>query len=168
MARELLAILTAITLLSAAPALAVAVTPAPLGQPAWSELTPQQRQILAPLARDWNGLDAPRRKKWLGIARRYPAMTPEQQQRIQTQMKPWANLAPEERSAARAKFKKKNKEAPDLRETRRQKWEQYQSLPESEKKKFREKAARKNPSKRPLAHPATPPVPALSGTTAAK
>lgn len=171
MARALVAIFAAITLSLAVPAPAGAATPAPLAQPKWSELTPQQQQILAPLAKDWDGFGSARRTKWLGIAKRYPAMKPEQQQRIQTQMKPWASLTPEERNAARANFKKEkkeDKETPEQREARRIKWEQYQALPESEKKKFREKAARKTPPKKPLTHPAKLVVPALSGAAAAK
>ncbi|CAG4885307.1 exported protein of unknown function [Georgfuchsia toluolica] len=175
MARAFVAILAAITLSFALPGLA-AVTIGPLTQPRWSELTPQQQQILAPLAKDWDGFGTTRRKKWLNIASRYPAMTPEQQQRVQTQMKPWASLTPAERDAARANFKKKKKEAPEQREARRKKWEQYQALPESEKKKFREKAVRKNlprqtgnpPVAKPSKHPAPLGVPALSGTVPAQ
>ena len=178
MARALVAILAAITLLFALPARSEAASTAPLEQPKWSQLTPQQQQILAPLAKDWDGFVPSRRKKWLGIAKHYPTMTPEQQQRIQTQMKPWASLTPEERNVARANFKKKNKETAEQREARRKKWEQYQALPESEKKKFRERAARKSPlghaagsryTPVPPTHPATPAAPpTLSGTAAAK
>lgn len=177
MARALVAILAAITLSFALPALAGAATAAPLEQqPKWSQLTPQQQQILAPLAKDWDGFSVPRRKKWLGIASHYPAMTPEQQQRVQTQMKPWAGLTPEERREARANFKKKNWETLEQREARRKKWEQYQALPEAEKMKLREKTTRKslprqtgNPSvAKPLKHPAPLGVPALSGTAPAQ
>jgi len=175
MARTFVAILAAITLSLALPP-ARAVTTAAAGQTKWSELTPQQKQILAPLAKDWDGFGDSRRKKWLGIAKRYPTMTPEQQQRVRDQMKPWASLTPAERSVARANFNKKKKETPEQRESRRKKWEQYQALPEAEKKKFREKAARKTPPKRtasgslprPLTHPPVPIAPALSSTAATK
>jgi hypothetical protein len=191
MARAFFAILGTVSLilaLSAAPVVAAPATvlePTVLDQPKWSALTPQQRQILAPLAKDWDGLESFRRKKWLGIAQRYPTMQPEQQQRVSTQMKTWAALPPEERNVAREKFKKLKTAPPEQREVRRQKWEQYQALPEAEKKKFREKAAKKESARhsltnssvpRPLTRPATPPlssskpslVPALSGTATAK
>ena len=45
-------------------------------QPLWEQLNPQQKEVLAPLAQEWNGMDAAKRKKWLGIAKRYPGMTP--------------------------------------------------------------------------------------------
>ncbi|HEV7929114.1 MAG TPA: DUF3106 domain-containing protein, partial [Nitrosospira sp.] len=45
-------------------------------KPSWSELKPQQREVLAPLAQEWNDMDPAKKKKWLGIAKRYPGMTP--------------------------------------------------------------------------------------------
>src|ERR1700745_3911805 len=143
MARTLFfAIIGAVTLSIgiSSPAIAATTVPLeqPLSQPNWAELNPQQKQILAPLAKDWDAMESFRRKKWLGIANRYPAMTPEQQQRVQVQMKPWANLTPEERNAARQKFKKQHTAPHEQREAKRQKWEEYKQLPESEKQKFRE------------------------------
>ena len=54
-----------------------------MGSPSWSQLTPQEKQVLAPLAPDWENLDAQRKQKWRGIAQRYPKMGPDEQQRIQ-------------------------------------------------------------------------------------
>ena len=42
----------------------------------WQTLTPAQRQALAPLEREWPGIDAPRKQKWLQIAERYPTLPP--------------------------------------------------------------------------------------------
>ena len=39
--------------------------------------------------------DAQRKAKWRGIAQRYPKMGPDEQQRIQQQMKSWAELTPQ-------------------------------------------------------------------------
>ena len=36
---------------------------APKKQPDWSQLTPEQQQVLAPLAGDWNNFDDLRRKQ---------------------------------------------------------------------------------------------------------
>ena len=60
-----------------------------LKSPAWNELSEADRKVLAPLAPDWNTLDASRKQKWLGLAKRYPSLTADQQQRIQTQMQEW-------------------------------------------------------------------------------
>ena len=72
-----------------------------LKSPAWNELSEHDRQVLSPLASDWNNLDAQRKTKWLGLARRYPTLRPDQQQRIQTQMREWSRLTPDQRNAAR-------------------------------------------------------------------
>ena len=71
MAQALLALILGLAL--AAPVAAAQVksdAKKPAG-PAWSELKPAQQQVLAPLASEWEKLDATRRKKWVEIADRY-------------------------------------------------------------------------------------------------
>ncbi|MBA3777131.1 MAG: DUF3106 domain-containing protein, partial [Betaproteobacteria bacterium] len=53
-----------------------------LRSPAWSELSPTERAVLAPLAPDWQNLDATRKQKWRGIAQRYPQLAPDEQLRV--------------------------------------------------------------------------------------
>src|SRR5512147_3097131 len=84
-------------------------------QPSWAELTPEQQQVLAPLAPDWDKLDVQRKRKWLGIAKRYPTMAPEEQAKVQQNMQPWARLTPEERRAARERYKTLQKLPKDKR-----------------------------------------------------
>ncbi len=95
-------------------------------QPDWSQLTPEQQTILAPLAGDWNNFDNKRRKKWLLTAKRYPKMKPEQQQRLQAQMRRWAELTPEQRSIARENYKKLAKQPPEKREVVKRTWREHQ------------------------------------------
>ena len=97
-------------------------------QPDWVQLTPEQQQILAPLASDWNNFDNMRRRKWLLLVKRYPRMKPEQQQRLQTQMQQWANLTPAQRQIARENYKKLAKQPPEKREVVKQKWRERQKL----------------------------------------
>ena len=125
-------------------------------QPDWSQLTPEQQQILAPLSGDWGNFDERRRKKWLLLAKRYPKMKPEEQQRLQTQIKDWAKLTPEQRRIARENYKKLAKQPPEKREAVKQKWQEHQ---------------RQALSKNPPPAPATPsgdkalPPPAPAGQT---
>ena len=95
-------------------------------QPDWAQLTPEQQTILAPLSSDWNSFDNKRRKKWLLTAKRYPKMKPEQQQRLQAQMRDWAALTPEQRQIARENYKKLSKQPPENREVVKQKWRERQ------------------------------------------
>jgi hypothetical protein len=95
-------------------------------QPDWSQLTPEQQQILAPLASDWGNFEERRRKKWLLMAKRYPKMKPDEQLRMQAQMKDWAKLTPEQRRIARENYKKLAKQPPEKREAVKQKWQERQ------------------------------------------
>jgi hypothetical protein len=115
-------------------------------QPDWSQLTPAQQQILAPLASDWNNFDNRRRKKWLLTAKRYPTMKPEQQQRMQKRMQNWAKLTPEQRRIARENYKKLKKQPAEKREKLKRKWREQQK---------QKRAAAKN------APPAPPSAPGL-------
>jgi len=78
----------ALTRALAAIALALAVSAAGAAGPAkkspsWAELTADQQEILAPLKPQWEQLSVERRKKWVGIAKRYPAMKAEEQVRAE-------------------------------------------------------------------------------------
>lgn len=105
--------------------------------PAWSGLTPAQRQALAPLERDWPEIDAARRAKWIEIANRLSSMPPDERQRMQDRMKEWARLTPDERGRARLSFQEAKQLSPQQRQAR---WEAYQALPEEDKKALANRA----------------------------
>jgi hypothetical protein len=123
--------------------LLLAVAAAPAGAapkdsaPPWASLTVDQQQVLAPLAADWDKqLSHEQKVKWLGIAKRYPSMKPEEQQRVQARMQKWAKLTPEQRWQARERYRSLGKIAPDRREELQHYWAEYQALPPSEKRAF--------------------------------
>ena len=87
----------------------------PIIEPNWAELSPQKKQILEPLAGEWDRFDAQKRQKWLAIADRYPGLGLDEQQRIQDRMKAWAKLTPEQRYAARQRYKSVQKATPEQR-----------------------------------------------------
>lgn len=106
--------------------------------PAWSALTQSQQKALAPLKPTWDSIDAPRKKKWLEVAERFPRMPVEERQRIQERMASWAAMAPNERAQARLQFQETRRIGPEERQAR---WQAYQSLPEEERKRLAEAAA---------------------------
>ena len=108
----------------------------------WQELTPQQQQILAPLANDWNTLSKKQQNNFIGIAKRYPQKTPLQQQRLQERMVKWSKLTPAQRQRARDKFQSVKQLPPEKRE--------------AEKQALREKHAKKHPEAASAVLPATP------------
>src|SRR3974377_540079 len=105
--------------------------------PPWASLTVDQQQVLAPLAADWDKqLSHEQKVKWLGIAKRYPSMKPEEQKRVQARMQKWAKLTPEQRWQARERYRSLGNIAPDRREELRHYWAEYQALPPEEKTMF--------------------------------
>ena len=121
------------------------ITP-PLAQPSWAELSLEQKQILAPLAKEWDKMDGFRRKKWLGIAKRYRSMKDGERTRMQHRMTDWAKLSPDERNRARDKYKSLQKAPPAKKDSVKAKWQEYKALPESEKVRLKAEAARKKAS----------------------
>ncbi|WP_395700087.1 DUF3106 domain-containing protein [Aquabacterium sp.] len=115
-----------------------------LGGPSWSSLTAAQRQALAPLERDWSGIDGQRKSKWLEIASRYASLPADEQRRLQARMTEWARLTPAERGRARLSFQEAKQLSPHERQTR---WEAYQALPEDQRKALAARARRANPER---------------------
>jgi hypothetical protein len=97
-----------------------------VARPAWAELTVEQQKVLAPLKTDWDALDRERKLKWIGIAKRYPAMKPQEQERVQRRMQAWAKLTPQQRRQARETYKQLAKQPPETRGKLREKWAEYQ------------------------------------------
>jgi hypothetical protein len=112
------------------------------GGVSWAQLNAAQKSALKPLEREWNGIDTPRKGKWLEIANKFPGLPADEQARIQTRMEDWAKLTPRERGQARMNFKEAQQvPAPE----RKAKWEAYQALPPERQKEL---AARAAPSAR--------------------
>lgn len=104
--------------------------------PSWTDLTRAQQTALAPLQGEWNNFDQPRKRKWLGVAARFPQMSAEEKARIQRRMQAWANLSPEERQVARDSYRDLSKLPEGQRQIVRQKWDEYRKLPEDERKQW--------------------------------
>jgi len=100
------------------------------------------------LAGEWDKMDGFRRKKWLGIAQRYPSLSPEEQARVQQRMTAWAKLTPDERKRAREKYLSLQKAPPEKKDAVKLKWEEYKELPEDERNRLKAEASQK-PTPRP-------------------
>ena len=94
------------------------------------------------LSSEWASLESWRRKKWLEIADRYPRMAPQEQERVQQRMQTWVRLTPEERKAAREKYRNIQKASSEQREAVKQLWSEYETLPDDEKQRLRDAAAK--------------------------
>lgn len=96
----------------------------PAKPPRWSELNPEQKQILSPVSNNWDDMSARKRFKLLGVAKHYRKMTPLEQQRVQAQLKDWDRLTYEEREKARQRYRQFKQLPPEKRQELKQKWRQ--------------------------------------------
>ena len=125
-----------------------APAPRPEARPAWSELTEQQQQSLAPLSTTWRTLGEAHKRKWLALSENFHSMPPPEQARLHSRMAEWAVLSPQQRTTARLNFAEAQKVAPD---DKRAKWEAYQALSPEEKKRLAAGAAAAKPAPPPTA-----------------
>lgn len=107
----------------------------------WRELTPAQRDVLAPLARQWPQMDDTAREKWLNVAARYKQLSPAEQSRVRERMTQWSNLPPQARGEARLRFQQSRQLPP---EERQRKWEAYQALPPETREALSRRAQRQS------------------------
>ncbi len=113
----------------------------PVDKPLWTQLTKTQQEVLQPLAADWEKMEGVKKQKWVEIANRFGTMKPDEQQRVHEKMRNWAvELTPEQRRVVRENFANTKKIDPGQKSAQ---WEQYQALPEAEKKRLAAEAALK-------------------------
>lgn len=132
---------------ASAPVQALSATPAQLVTPTtllpppqWQALSRTQRLALAPLERDWNGLDDTSKSKWLETVPRFFALPADEQVRVHERMRAWARLSPAQRQQARYAYHVALQIKADDRQA---KWEAYQALPPEKRRELAEKAADK-------------------------
>lgn len=118
-------------------------------RPAWSALSPSQRDALKPLEREWPAIEADRKQKWLAIAAKFPSMSAPERARIQARMSEWARLSPQERGVARQQYQAAKRAAPQDRPSQ---WEAYQALTPDQRQNLAARAlapAASRPDRRP-------------------
>ena len=111
-----------------------------LTKPLWKDLTLAQQVALEPLQSEWDTMVALRKKKWLDIANRYSSMKPDEQTRVHERMAEWVKMTPEQRTQVRRNFSRAQKIEPGQKSVQ---WEEYQQLPDEQKKELAAKAATK-------------------------
>jgi hypothetical protein len=147
---------------AAPPASADKPLPKPMAKPLWSDLKPQQQQALAPLAAEWNTMEIFHKRKWLEIGNKFSTMKTDEQLRLQERMRDWAKLTPEQRRVARQSFARAKKLDPDQKSAQ---WQQYQQLPEEQKKKLAADGAnKKHVANLPSAHSKNKTLPPIKAT----
>lgn len=106
-------------------------------KPLWNELSPVQREALAPLANHWNLLSETQKRKWLLVSKNYREMPPAEQARLHGRMNEWVALSPQQRQAARFNFYETKRLSSDEKQ---KKWQAYQALSPDDRRRFVEDA----------------------------
>lgn len=136
-----------------------------VAHPLWNELKPAQKTALEPLAAEWDKMDGLHKQKWLQIANRFSAMKPDEQQRTHDRMRDWVKMTPEQHRLVRENYTRAKKLDPNQKAS---KWEEYQQLPEEQKKKLAAQAAstKKQVANLPAPQPRKPAVAAQPAASA--
>ena len=103
----------------------------------WQQLSNDQRKVLAPLGSEWDTLRPWQREKMLDIAKDYPKMDAQKQQRVQKRLNSWSRMTPYERENARQRYQHFHSLSADKKDEVRKKWAEHQKLPETEREKLR-------------------------------
>lgn len=103
----------------------------------WGSLSANQRNVLAPLERDWSTIPPAQQQKWIELSNRFGAMPMDEKARVQQRMTDWSRLTPQERARARLNFQEAR---PLGREERQQQWEAYRALPAEQRRELAERA----------------------------
>lgn len=105
---------------------------------AWARLSAHQRQVLAPLQKDWSGMDAARREKWLEVTSRFDSLPSEERARVKERMLEWARMSPSQRTRARLIYQETRQFPANERQAR---WNAYRSLSPEARQALAQRAA---------------------------
>lgn len=120
---------------------------------AWQQLTPGQKQALAPLGAQWGALTAQQQNKWLVLSQNFAQMSVTDQITMHARMADWVALSPRQRTLARLNF---NTLQSVPKEDKKAKWEAYQALSAEEKRVLSAGSAMPPKSAAPTAKPLPP------------
>jgi Protein of unknown function (DUF3106) len=138
---------------SAAPSASTPLIQAAPPSQAWQQLTPRQKQALAPLGAQWGALTPQQQNKWLAISRNFAQLSVAEQITMHARMTDWVALSPQQRNLARLNF---NTLQSVPKEDRKAKWEAYQALSAEEKRLLSAGSGTPPKSAAPTAKPLEP------------
>lgn len=109
----------------------------------WSQLTPKQQELLAPLKGDWNSMSNAQRERWLKVGRKYESEPAERQAIMRERVSTWSGLSPKEKAAARENYKALQEKRQGERNSS---WNSYQSLDQKQRDEFKIKNNKHSPN----------------------
>lgn len=100
----------------------------------WSQLSPKQQELLAPLKGDWSSMTRSQRERWLQVGRKYEDAPADRQATMRERVSTWSELSPQEKAAARENFKALKEKRQGERNSS---WNSYQSLDPKQRDEFK-------------------------------
>lgn len=97
----------------------------------WSNLNPEEQQVLRPYSEHWNSLG------------------PNQQERLQRGAREWIHMDPRERERIRARYERFRQLPPDEQERLRRTQRWYRSLPPDQRESLKRRWQNRQPRQRP-------------------
>lgn len=92
----------------------------------WTQLSNEQKRVLAPLGAEWDQLRPWQREKMLDIVHEYHKMDAQQQLRLQRRLIKWSRMTPYERENARKRYQQFQTLSAEQKQNLREKWQQHQ------------------------------------------
>jgi hypothetical protein len=114
----------------------------------WSQLTPDEKDILSPVAHDWDSFPARKQSHMLEMAQRWKGLPPERRAEIRERIDRWQHMTPEERAEARKNQQKFQDLSPAQRAKLHDAFERFRTLPPAQKQALMEKWRNQTPEQR--------------------
>lgn len=116
------------------------------GPVAWSQLSPDQRRLLAPLHDQWQQLPAARQQRLATHADQWAGLSPEHQQLIRQRLARWAAMTPIQRRELRANARAFRELPPAERARVSAAYRHFQMMSPAERRALRERWAAEHPN----------------------
>lgn len=117
-------------------------------EPLWSDLSEQQREILAPFESQWNTWASDEKKVWVLLANRFPGLAPQAKGKAMLRIREWAALSPADRLVARHNYQLARERNQG---ERGQEWQRYQQMTPEQQNVLRDNGTLSNTAARKVA-----------------
>jgi len=128
------------------PAASAEVEPA---QVPWSDLTPTEQDLLAPVSDQWQQLTPHQQQRLRRKAERWQDLGPVRREIVQQRLSRFATMTPEQRAAARQRFKAFQQLPPEQKARMREAFRRYHALPPEQRRELRERFENSQPAQQP-------------------
>lgn len=104
----------------------------------FSSLSPEEQQILAPHAKNWELLSEQKQQQLLAGVRAWQRMTEEERRQASKELEAWKKLAPDQQEVIRQRFDRFQQLSPEHRQRLRHVRQEYLELPAASRERLRQ------------------------------